>query len=263
MAGYESGPAGSGADALWAAIMDEPLPEEVRDDAAVLAEHRSAAADVALLRQQLTAIGDALAGDVPARERAPERAREPVRNRAPARRTRRPLRLALGTLVAAVAATVVAGMGWLVTQGGGMGAADSSASGKSAAADAKAGGQESDHSPALRIACSRVLVEGTVVSLTPRHDGDVRVVLKVKRYYRPQESVKDRPTITVTLDGSAREDLRPGVRTLVRVPVRPETDRQDWEVGRGIGDAREDILKALPGAEHLTCPAPQGDGGKD
>jgi hypothetical protein len=257
VAGYESGPAGPGADALLAAIMDEPLPEEVRDDAAVLAEHRSAVADVALLREQLTALGDALAGDVP----APERAREPGRTRAPARRARRPLRLALGTLATAVAATVVAGMGWLVTQGGGMGAADSGASGKSAAADAKSGAQESYHSP-VRVACSRVLVEGTVVSLTPGRDGDVRVVLGVTRYYRPQESVKDHPTITVTLDGAARQDLEPGVRTLVRLPVRPQ-EPPEWEVGRGIVDAREDILKALPEAEHLTCPAPERDGGKD
>ncbi|MEU1037212.1 hypothetical protein [Streptomyces sp. NPDC005907] len=261
MAGYEEKPAEPGVvavDALLAAIVGEPLPRAARDDAGLVAEHRAAVADVALLRRQLTALGDALADDVP----APEPGREPVRTRAPARRGRRPLHLALGTLAAAVAATVVAGTGWLVTQGGGMGAADSSAGGKSAAADAKDGAREPDHSPALHIACSRVLVEGTVVSLTPRTDGDVRVLLKVKRYYRPQESAKDHPTITVTLDGSARQDLKPGVRTLVRVPVRPQ-DRQDWEVGRGVGDAREDILKALPEAEHLTCPEPEEEPGKD
>ncbi|MGW7262950.1 hypothetical protein [Streptomyces sp. NPDC054842] len=262
MAGYEGEPGGAAVDALLAAITDEPLPEEARRDAGLLAEHRSAVADVALLRRQLTAIGDALADDEPVPVPEPERAREPVRTRTPARRTRRPLHLALGTLAAAVAATVVTGMGWLVTQGGGMGADDSAASGKSAASDAKAGAPESDHWPATHIACSRVLVEGTVESVTPRRDGTVRVVIEVERYYRPRESVKDHPTVAVTLDGSARQDLEPGVHTLVRLPVRAE-DRQDWEVGPGVADAREDILRALPEAEHLTCPASERDDGED
>ncbi|WP_405887784.1 hypothetical protein OG762_14745 [Streptomyces sp. NBC_01136] len=69
MAAYEGGAEdgaavdGAAVDALWAAITDEPLPEGVRDDPEFLAEHRSATADVALLREQLGLIGALLAGD--------------------------------------------------------------------------------------------------------------------------------------------------------------------------------------------------------
>ncbi|MFF1449496.1 hypothetical protein ACFVYF_15270 [Streptomyces sp. NPDC058274] len=276
MAEYEGNPV---ADALLAAITDEPLPEGARDDAEFLAEHRSAVADVALLREQLTLIGDALADGtesalpVPVRaskkrarraDRAPkQRTRRP--DPAPGSRRRRPLALVMGTLAATVAATVVAGMGWLVVNSGG-GAADDTSNGASGAkapggeADSKGGSSDASSapsvlsSPEMHIACSRVLVEGTVVSITARDDGDVRVVLKVKRYYRPERSVRDHPTIAVTLDGIAREDLKPGTYTLLRVPVHAE-DRQDWEVGWGVGDARKDILKALPGAEGLACSA--------
>lgn len=55
MAEYE------GVDALLAAITDEALPEGAGDDPEFMAEHRSAVADVALLREQLAVIGDALA----------------------------------------------------------------------------------------------------------------------------------------------------------------------------------------------------------
>ncbi|MFD5078095.1 hypothetical protein [Streptomyces sp. NPDC058371] len=278
MAEYEGNPV---ADALLAAITDEPLPEGARDDAGFLAEHRSAVADVALLREQLALIGDALADGTESARPVPVRApkkRARRADRAPKQRTRRPdpapgsrrrrppaLVMVMGTLAAAVAATVVAGMGWLVVDSGGASndASSSASSAKTSGgeADSKGGGSSDASSApssvsaaAMHIACSRVLVEGTVVSITARDDGDVRVVLKVKRYYRPERSVTDHPTIAVTLDGIAREDLKPGVYTLVRLPVHAQ-DRQDWEVGWGVGDARKDILKALPGAEGLACSA--------
>lgn len=50
-----------GIDALMAAITDEPLSEEARGDAVFMAEHRSASADLTLLREQLGVIGHALA----------------------------------------------------------------------------------------------------------------------------------------------------------------------------------------------------------
>ena len=111
----------------------------------------------------------------------------------------------------------------------------------------------------MHLACSKVLVEGTVQSITPTDDGNVRVVLKVKRYYRPEQSVADHPTITVTLLGSARADLKVGTYTLVRVPVYP-LDRQDWETGWGVGDARKGIVEALPGARGTECAGPAGAG---
>ncbi|CAM5454432.1 hypothetical protein [Streptomyces griseomycini] len=50
-----------GTDALMAAILDEPLPARGRRDPAFLAAHGAAVADLAVLREQLALIGDALA----------------------------------------------------------------------------------------------------------------------------------------------------------------------------------------------------------
>ncbi|MCX4908665.1 hypothetical protein [Streptomyces sp. NBC_00878] len=284
MAEYE------GMDALLAALTDEPLPEGARDDAEFLAEHRSAAADIALLREQLRIMGDTLATQTPAEEggrpepepspspspsvspspapspaprRTPKPPRKPKSLRAP-----KPVRpaqppwfrryagVALGTLVVAAGTAMLGGMVWLGVQGGAGdgGSTDSSAS---SGKQEDSGGDSSLHSPGMHIACSKVLVEGTVQSITPTGDGNVRVVLKVKRYYRPEQSVADRPTITVTLLDSAREDLKVGTYTLVRVPVYPQ-DRQDWETGAGVADAREGILEALPGSRGMECAGPAG-----
>ncbi|GHI07672.1 hypothetical protein AQI88_25485 [Streptomyces cellostaticus] len=62
-AGHEGAGEYAGMDALMAAITGEPLPEEARQDAAYLTEHRSAEADVAVLREQLTWLAEALAGE--------------------------------------------------------------------------------------------------------------------------------------------------------------------------------------------------------
>ncbi|MGX1562285.1 hypothetical protein [Streptomyces sp. NPDC055506] len=50
-----------GMDALMAAILGDPVPEGARQDAGYMAAHRTAVADVALLREQLTLMGDTLA----------------------------------------------------------------------------------------------------------------------------------------------------------------------------------------------------------
>ncbi|GAA2336157.1 DUF4131 domain-containing protein [Streptomyces kunmingensis] len=226
---------------LMLALTGEPLPGDDPDAPAV-------AADVALLRDQIRGLGDALAAP-----RDPEPV-PVVRAPAPVRR-RRPLRIALGGLVAACAAGLVGGMVWLAVSAPGTGDSNSVSDKAAAGSDSGAGSGKSGYSPEMHLACSRVLVEGTVVSVTPRADGDVRVVLDVERYYRPERSAKQHPTFAVTLDGSARQDLRPGVYTLVRTPVRAG-DRQDWETGPGVGDAREEILGALPGAEGLNCEGP-------
>jgi hypothetical protein len=247
-----------GVDALLAAITDEPLPEGARDDAEFLAEHRSAVADVALLREQLRIMGDTLATGSerpePEPSQAPAPSRKPKTVLRPAQPPwyRRYAGVALGTLVMAAGAAMLGGLVWLGAQGGG---SDSGASSDSADAKEESGAGQSTISPEMHIACSKVLVEGTVQSITPTADGNVRVVLKVKRYYRPEQSVADHPTITVTLLASAREDLKVGTYTLVRVPVYPQ-DRQDWETGWGVGDARKDLLKALPGARGLECAGP-------
>ncbi|MCX4558063.1 hypothetical protein OHA02_17870 [Streptomyces phaeochromogenes] len=276
MAEYE------GMDALMAALTDEPLPEDARDDAEFLAEHRSALADIALLRDQLRLMGDTLATETPASEpqpltepqpptkpkslrtpkplRTPRQLREPKPFRPPKAAGpsrppwyRRYAGVALGTLVVGAGTAMLGGMVWLGVQGGGAGGSSDS----SAAKEDSGAGDSSLYSPEMHLACSKVLVEGTVQSITPTDDGNVRVVLKVKRYYRPEQSVVEHPTITVTLLDSARADLKVGTYTLVRVPVYPQ-DRQDWETGWGVGDARKGIVDALPGARGMECAGPNG-----
>ncbi|OAH15253.1 hypothetical protein [Streptomyces jeddahensis] len=253
VAGHDDGAEyGSGGDALLAAIMDEPLSGDARADAAFMAEYEKAVADLTALQAQLRGLGDALAA--PARHTTGQNRTTPKSTTRAASvpvpgRTRHRFAIALGALAATCVAAVFGGVLW---SGLSRGTGDAASSAKEAADSAEGGA--SLYSPEARIACSRVLVEGTVVSITPRADGDVDVVLKVKRYYRPERSVKEHPTITVTLLGTAREDLKPGVYTLVRVPLLAD-DRQDWEVGWGVGDARKDIERALPGAKGMECPA--------
>ncbi|MFF9483578.1 hypothetical protein [Streptomyces sp. NPDC014676] len=57
------GPAPGGMDALMAVLLDEPLSARARQDPEVVAAHRAAVVDVAVLREQLALIGDALAGE--------------------------------------------------------------------------------------------------------------------------------------------------------------------------------------------------------
>ncbi|MGW6015843.1 hypothetical protein [Streptomyces sp. NPDC055210] len=285
-----------GIDALLAALTDEPLPAGARDDPEFMAEHRSAVADVALLREQLRIMGDTLADGTPdartpdaeamdagaadpgrpgdGRRAAPSRASAPLRPpgapkkgagpRKP-RRARRWAGAAMGALVIAAGTALLGGLVWLGVQGGGAGGADNDASSKSDSSAAKGedgGGDSSLFSPEMRLACAKVLVEGTVRSVTPAADGNVRVELEVKRYYRPERSVADHPTITVTLPESARKDLKAGTYTLVRLPVYPQ-DRLDWETGWGVGDARKEIVGALPGARGMECAGPEsGRGGE-
>ncbi|MCX4236634.1 hypothetical protein [Streptomyces ortus] len=274
--------ASGGIDALLVAITDEPLPAGARDDPRFMARHRSAVADVALLREQLRVIGDTLADDGPRAARAPSPGRPAPRAPAPPgapkqptaphrpHRSRRYAGAAVGALVIAAGTTLLGGLVWLGVQGGGGGAADSDAGAKSdssAGRSEDSGGDTSSLSPEMRLACSKVLAEGTVRSVTSTGEGNVRVVLEVRRYYRPEQPVADHPTVTVTLPGAAREDLKPGTYALVRVPLYPrdplddETGRPDYETGRGVGDAREEIVGALSGARGLECAGPEGDRG--
>ncbi|MFJ8936093.1 hypothetical protein ACIRL0_10300 [Streptomyces sp. NPDC102365] len=282
-----------GIDALLVAITDEPLPAGARDDPRFMARHRSAVADVALLREQLRVIGDTLADDGPPAARVPSPGRpgdgrkagpprapappgapkQPTGPRRPHRphRSRRYAGAAVGALVIAAGTTLLGGLVWLGVQGGGGGgAADSDAGAKSdssAGRSEDSGGDTSSLSPEMRLACSKVLAEGTVRNVTSTGGGNVRVVLEVRRYYRPEQPVADHPTVTVTLPGAAREDLKPGTYALVRVPLYPrgplddESGRPDYETGRGVGDAREEIVGALPGARGLECAGPEGDRG--
>ncbi|MET7481536.1 hypothetical protein [Streptomyces sp. NPDC005538] len=236
-----------GVDALLAAITDEPLPEAARADAEFMAEHRAAKADVALLREQLGIIGEALA--------APP-APQPVIRPRPARRRRPALRaLSYGTLALAVVATMITGLAWLVARTG----ASDSASGSSADSKAAGGAAQDKGSetpgplsdPELYVACSRLLVEGTVTEVQPGSDPSKRITLAVTRSYRPAHGPAD---VTVVLPAGAAPAPRQGQHVLVGVPKGADTATL-WAVGDdAVATDRAAIVDALADAATVTCP---------
>jgi hypothetical protein len=261
VAEYEGNPV---ADALMAAITDEPLSEEARDDAEFLAEHRAAVADLALLREQLAIIGDAVADgaevteSVPARRnrkaRKSKEARKP-RNRRPAgapkKRSRHPgaLSVTLGTLVAAVVATMVVGMGWLIAQNGVGASSDSAKSSKADSGDSR-GGDASLSAPGY-VACSRLIVEGTVAEVEPFPGvAQDRITFDVDRYYKPD---KGKDQITFVMDEDVYPRLHKGDHVLIGIPGHAASP-DIWTTGeKAIAREREWILKALPQSRGLTC----------
>ncbi|WP_328771570.1 hypothetical protein [Streptomyces sp. NBC_00286] len=266
MAGYEA-EGDARTDALLAAITDEPLSQEALDDPEFMAEHRLAVADVAALREQLMFMGEALAAEsepsqaepVPARTAKPAKPAKPARSWQP----RRYAGLAVGALVIAMGTTLLGGLVWLGVQNSGGGDAGTSSADSAAGKAESSSGEdtatdergEKPFSPELYIACSKVLVQGTVLSVTRRDEGDVRVVLEAKRYLRPEQTVAEHPTIAVNLSDSAR-DLKVGVDALVRVPVHTQ-EVQEWKVGPEAAEFSERLIDALPGAHGLKCPPPE------
>ncbi|MFD5965895.1 hypothetical protein ACFWGR_06665 [Streptomyces sp. NPDC060311] len=234
-----------GYDALMAAITGEPLPPDAGADAR--GEHRSATADVALLREQLHLLGDAL-GEPVVRER-PAPAPPPPR--------RRPFRLALGVLAAACAGVVVTGLGWLVVQSG-SGASQDAASGSAADKSAvrpssPSAGQEAAavFGTPRYLACARLVAEGTVTAADPvpgaaRH----RITLRVTRAYAPEESTGTATTFVLD-DTLAR--LAPGDRVLVGVLRDRPTADSVITGDRDIATAGARITASLPESRTLTC----------
>jgi hypothetical protein len=240
-----------GYDALMAAITGEPLPPDAGADAQ--GAYRSASADVALLREQLHLLGDAL-GDAVPEERAAARA-EPARVPAP---RRRPFRLALGVLAAACAGVVVTGLGWLVVQSG-SGASEDAASGsaadKSAARpDSPSAGREAAvvFGTPRYLACARLVAEGTVTGVeavpgTARH----RITLRVTHAYAPEGSTTG-PTTTFVLDDGLAT-LAPGDRVLAGVLRDRPTADTVITGDRNIATARTRVTASLPESRTVTC----------
>ncbi|MFF7879600.1 hypothetical protein ACFZDJ_05460 [Streptomyces sp. NPDC007896] len=248
MAEYE------GVDALLAAITDEALPEGAGDDPEFMAEHRSAVADVALLREQLAAIGDALADRAqeakPVPVRAPrKRTRRP--EGAPRNRGRRPLALVVGTLVVATVAAMVVGMGWILAHNGG-GAMSTSDSSGAKAADSGSAGEGASLSGPGYLACARLVAEGTVADVEPLPGTtENRITLHVDRYYKPE---KGKAEVVLVLDEEVAPRPREGEHVLVALHDDPATPT-DWTTGaKAVADERAWIVKALPESRTLTCP---------
>ncbi|MEU3088699.1 hypothetical protein ACWCQ0_04825 [Streptomyces massasporeus] len=267
--------------ALMAVITGEAPGDDALADDAFMTAYRSATGDVALLREQLGLIGRALteperaAG--PEQAADPERAAEPEgaaadpepggdasasltslaahRSRTRSRtRTRRPPAVALKGLVAAVGASFLIGMGWLVVQSdgmsagddqGGSAAADSSADRPQAGADAKLG-----HSGYL--ACARIVVEGTVAGVeTLPGTGQDRITLDVARYYKPDQGGK---RITFPMETGVEPRLRAGDHVLVGIPG-GQAEPDMWTTGEEeIARDRAWITEALPASRTIPCP---------
>ncbi|TXS40371.1 hypothetical protein EAO75_35955 [Streptomyces sp. uw30] len=234
---------GRGADALMAAITGEPLSDEARADAAFMAEHDSAAADVALLREQLRIIGHALA-------EPPPPVPEPAPVRRPSRARRRIRTVAFGSLAVAAAASVLAGMGWLVTQAGSGADSDAGASSADKAAPSVQASGTDFGSPRY-LACSRLVAEGRAASVEQvPGTASVRVTLDMTRYYKPDQGERE---LTFVVDENLVPGLREGDQVLIGIP-RGDREPDFWAVGeQDIAPERAWITASLREGRELTC----------
>ncbi|WP_369169411.1 hypothetical protein AB5J49_16615 [Streptomyces sp. R28] len=242
--GYDGYDGRTGVDALMAAITGEPLPDETRADAAFMAEHRAAAADVALLREQLGLIGEALAEPDQAQAQAPAQSPEPVPPRRPSRVRRRAFTLAFGTLAVAAVASVVTGLGWLVSQGGDAGL---SSGGSADQASSKEAGP--DFANPLYLACARLVAEGDVTAVEPLPGtAQERITLRVTRFYQPEKSKEDEVTFLME-EGVVHK----GEHILVGIQ-RHAAAADVWAVGeKDIALERAWITDSLSEAGRPTC----------
>ncbi|QFR02550.1 hypothetical protein F9278_14430 [Streptomyces phaeolivaceus] len=272
-------------DALMAALLDEPLSEEALRDGEFVAARDTAAGDIALLREQLGLIGDALAatgqeaaaggsagrpvaarpGDAAGAQTDPGRvsgpAAAPTASVTPLSprpsRARRALRITFGTLAAAAAASVVLGIGWVVVQTGGGANGTSSDSGAASKSDGGAQRDESaDTDSGLLteegyVACARLIVEGTVTGVEPvpgaAHD---RITVEVDRWIKPGEGEK---RIDFPMAHDVEPRLRQGDHVLVGIPE--DSAQPDiWTTTESeIARDRAWIEEALPGSKGLGC----------
>jgi hypothetical protein len=250
--------------ALMAVITGEAPPDDALADDAFMAEYRSATADVALLREQLDLLGQALAEPERVSEPVPEQDPEPgpgaggggasVTSLSARRDRRKPWDLALKGLVAAVGAGLVIGMGWLVVQSGGMDAGGDQ--GASSAADGSAGREHADEDAKLSnagyLACARIVVEGTLakVEIVPG-TGQDRITLDVTRYFKPD---KGRARITFPMETGAEPRLRAGDHVLVGISG-GQAHPDMWTTGeKEIARDRAWITEALPASRTFPCP---------
>ncbi|MFF1683874.1 MULTISPECIES: hypothetical protein [unclassified Streptomyces] len=234
---------------LMLVLTGEPLPPDDRDDPESVAVHAAAEADVALLGDQLRGIGDALAARAgPGRVPAPRPLVVP-------RPRRRPFAVAFGALAAVCAAGMLGGLAWLAVDGGP--GVSESASDKSAS-DAKGGAQEGgDLTPEGFVACSRLMVEGTVDRVTPEPGGKGdRITLIVTRYYKPASGSGK---VMFLMDRDVEPRLKPGDHTLITIPNR-SNHPDNWATGKEIKPLRDMIVKALPGSRGLECGRGAGPG---
>jgi hypothetical protein len=243
-------------DPLMTVVAGEPLTDAQRADAAFMAGHREAVADVAALREQLGLIADALTRPVAAEEPAPQPLPEPRQVPVLARRRpRRRVAVAFGSLAVAAVAAVLSGTAWLLAQAGG---SDSSA--VSSSADDAAGAKEAQRgagsdSSSSYLACARLVVEGDVTAVRPDKgaSGRYRVTLHITRAYKPADIPADQ--VTVVADASADPAPRTGLHVLVGVTGPSATTVPDlWVTGEERIAEQRALLRQESG--HPLTPAP-------
>ncbi|MFF0474315.1 hypothetical protein [Streptomyces sp. NPDC004284] len=226
-------------DPVRRVVSGEPLPEGAERDPGV----RAALDDVAVLREQLAFIGEALAGT----GTAPGAAVVRMPQRPRRRRVPRPL-------LAGVAAAAVLGTGaaYLVAHNG-----------------VPEGEERAKPTAESVVACATDVAEGTVARVEPLSgDEGVRVVLTVEHAYKPAAA---KPRLVFTARDSGASYFRPGTRLLVLVPGPPgegpitfrEGDRPPGDSGEDVGKVRDDleygrkwVEKALPGSIGIDCSDP-------
>jgi hypothetical protein len=231
----------NGADALMAALTGEDLSGEARADAAFMTGYREAGADLALLREQLALIGDALAAEAPPRP-------EPAPVRAP-RDRHRARRFAFAAVTVAAVGGMLAGMGWLMAQNG--------SSGDSASSDAKAAPSPAADGASLAspgyLACMRLIAEGDVTDVqpVPAVTGQERITLHVTRPYKSAKSAKE--VVFVLDQGLVDKGLHKGDRILVALPEHSAIADRVVVGAQEITRERAGLVRALPGAAGLRC----------
>ncbi|MGW6527473.1 hypothetical protein [Streptomyces venezuelae] len=234
-------------DALMTAITGEPVPDEALRDPGFAAAHEAAVADVALLRERLGAVGDALASAGSEPEAPKERA-VPLR---PARgASRRYLTIALGAVAATVAAAMVGGLAWLAVDAGRSAGDSDKADTASGAKSRPEGNADADLSAEGFVACSRLIVEGTVTAVDPVPGGlQDRITVDVTRHLKPASG---KPAVTFPMDQAVEPRLKKGDRVLITIDE-GSAEPANWAVGKERDRLRAMILKALPDSKKIKC----------
>ncbi|MFI0811061.1 hypothetical protein [Streptomyces echinatus] len=165
----------------------------------------------------------------------------------------RALRIALGSLAGAAAFSLALGVGWLVTNGGVGGENGGSAKSAADAAGKEVRTAVRPADPERELACSPLVVEGTVTRVQRREeDSSSRVTVTVSRSYRPTHGPAE---VGFLVDGGMRPVPRTGQHVLV-VVGRGERYASRWAVGDArVAAERAWITDALPGARNLACPS--------
>ncbi|MGV9903928.1 hypothetical protein ACWDU8_15840 [Streptomyces sp. NPDC003388] len=291
-AGHEDGEHG-GMDALMAAITGTPLPPRAQRDPALLAEHRSAEADVAVLREQLVRLAEVLTGEpqqpAPGATAAdgpvgagagggaegvgPEGASGPVPGAAPAGvrgagrprsvrrpggagRPGRPSGVRRGARVVLGSMAGVMAFGLVAVLGWAVVHSDG---GMSAGSDKSADAKSRADGPARAaggpaLSCYRLLAEGTVTRVDRRTQAPrIRVVLTVTRSYRPAHGPSE---VTFLLGDTASPAPRSGQHVLAGVG-RGRQEASLWAVGDArVADERARLTGPAPESEPAPCDEP-------